>query len=54
VIQGLRHGEYAPWDFQPHVDASMQFVRSRADMYDLQRKARLDAPPGGRPAHDRL
>jgi choline-sulfatase len=39
----LARGRYTPWDFQPHVDASMQYVRSRADLYELQRGARLDA-----------
>jgi hypothetical protein len=31
------------WDFQPHVDASEQYVRTREDLYHLQRLARLDA-----------
>jgi hypothetical protein len=38
----LAQGKAAPWDFQPEVDASMQYVRSRADLYELQRRARLD------------
>lgn len=51
VAAALARGEVTPWDFQPHVDASMQYVRTRADLYDIQRRARLDAaadPP--RPA----
>jgi choline-sulfatase len=43
VAGALARGRYTPWDFQPHVDASMQYVRSRADLYELQRGARLDA-----------
>jgi hypothetical protein len=31
------------WDYQPHVDATMQYVRSRQDLYELQRRARLDS-----------
>jgi choline-sulfatase len=58
VSRGLAHGVPAPWDYEPRVDASMQYVRSRADLYDLQRRARLEeagvttaAPPdGGEPA----
>jgi choline-sulfatase len=42
VSRALLLGEPAPWDFQPTVDASMQYVRNRADMYDLQRRARLE------------
>jgi choline-sulfatase len=46
----LRRGAYTAWDFQPVVDASMQYVRNRGDLYDLQRRARLDArtPPSTR------
>ncbi|MEA2284925.1 MAG: choline-sulfatase [Solirubrobacteraceae bacterium] len=60
VVRALGRGRHAAWDFQPHVDASMQYVRSRTDLYDLQRRARLDAraPEGGgcaegHPAGDR-
>jgi choline-sulfatase len=42
VARALHHGAYAPWDYQPRTDASMQYVRNRADMYELQRRARLD------------
>ena len=38
----LSSGTYTAWDFQPHVDASMQYVRSRADMWELQRRSRLE------------
>jgi choline-sulfatase len=53
VVRALARGRHTAWDFQPHVDASMQYVRSRADMYELQRSARLDAMAtenGGAPA----
>jgi choline-sulfatase len=43
VARGLSRGAHTPWDFQPHVDASRQYVRNRADLYELQRRARLDA-----------
>jgi choline-sulfatase len=42
VSRGLALGEPAPWDYEPRVDASMQYVRTRADLYDLQRRARLE------------
>jgi choline-sulfatase len=43
VARGLGRGERTAWDFQPHVDASRQYVRTRSDLYELQRRARLDA-----------
>jgi choline-sulfatase len=43
VAEALAAGRGAAWDFQPHVDASAQYVRSRADLYELQRRARLEA-----------
>ena len=42
VASALGRGEVTPWDFQPHVDAAMQYVRNRADLYELQRRARLE------------
>ncbi len=47
VSRALRQGRYTSWDHQPHVDATMQYVRNREDLYDLQRQARLDSgtPP---------
>jgi choline-sulfatase len=44
VVRALGRGRHTAWDFQPHVDASMRYVRSRADLYELQRSARLEAP----------
>jgi len=43
VAGALSTGEVLAWDYQPHVDASMQYVRTREDLYDLQRRARLEA-----------
>jgi len=43
VAAALSTGEIAAWDYQPHVDASAQYVRTREDLYHLQRVARLDA-----------
>jgi choline-sulfatase len=43
VAAALSAGEVAAWDYQPHVDASTQYVRTREDLYHLQRAARLDA-----------
>jgi choline-sulfatase len=45
VARALRVGRYEPWDFQPRVDAAAQYVRNRDNLYDLQRRARLVAPP---------
>ena len=42
VSRALRRGRYTSWDYQPHVDAAMQYVRSREDLYELQRQARLE------------
>ncbi len=43
VARGLSRGVRTAWDFQPHVDASRQYVRTRTDLYELQRRARLEA-----------
>jgi choline-sulfatase len=43
VSQGLRRGHTTPWDHQPQVDASRQYIRNRDDMYELQRIARLQS-----------
>jgi choline-sulfatase len=43
VVAGLSRGDVAAWDYQPFVDASTQYVRTREDLYHLQRVARLDA-----------
>jgi choline-sulfatase len=43
VSEALDAGRKTAWDFQPYLDASTQYVRTRADLYELQRRARLDA-----------
>jgi choline-sulfatase len=43
VAEALEAGRSTTWDFQPYADASAQYVRRRADLYELQRRARLDA-----------
>jgi choline-sulfatase len=47
VARALAPGRRTSWDYQPRVDAATQYVRSGADMYELQRRARLDTgdPP---------
>ena len=48
VARALERGAYAPWDFQPYTDASIQYVRSEA-----ARGSRPGAPgrrAGSRPA----
>jgi choline-sulfatase len=50
VSAALRRGRYTPWDHQPPVDAATQYIRNRADLYELQRRARLDEPGPGAPA----
>jgi choline-sulfatase len=53
VSRGLAQGVPFAWDHTPRVDASMQYVRTRADLYELQRRARMEQlvamasePPG--------
>ena len=45
IARALARGAHTPWDFQPEPDGAMRYVRSRADLYELQRLARLDAAP---------
>jgi choline-sulfatase len=44
VVPALNRGRHAAWDFEPRVDGTMRYVRSKADLYELQRRSRLDAP----------
>jgi choline-sulfatase len=44
ISRALRRGKPPAWDYQPPVDAGRQYIRNRADMYELQRQARLDSP----------
>jgi choline-sulfatase len=41
VVDALRHGRPARWDFVPANDA--RYVRGKDDLYELHRRARLDA-----------
>jgi choline-sulfatase len=50
VSRALNQGAHAAWDFQPQMDGAMRYVRSRADLYELQRRARLNSPT---PQYDR-
>jgi choline-sulfatase len=51
VAGALRRGRYTAWDYQPPAEAAVQYVRNREDLYELQRRARLDEP--ARPGSDR-
>ena len=42
VAAALSAGAVAAWDYQPFVDASTQYVRTREDLYELQRRGRLE------------
>jgi choline-sulfatase len=43
ISAALHRGKTPVWDHQPQVDASLQYVRNRDDLYALQRRARLDS-----------
>ena len=49
VERALEQGAYTAWDFEPSMDASTRYVRSRADLYALQRRSRLEAATLGDP-----
>jgi choline-sulfatase len=42
VVPALDRGRYAAWDYAPPADGAMRYVRSKADLYELQRRSRLD------------
>jgi choline-sulfatase len=44
VAPALDRGRHAAWDYAPPPDAALRYVRSKADLYELQRRSRLDAP----------
>jgi choline-sulfatase len=46
AVRALGQGQYTPWDYQPPADAGTRYVRSRADLYALQRRSRLAMPKG--------
>ncbi len=44
VNNALRQGQHTPWDFQPHQDASRQYMRNHLDLNNLERRARFPSP----------
>jgi choline-sulfatase len=46
VVEALRRGRMSSWNFVPHPDA--EFVQGSDDLYEFQRRARLDSPIGRR------
>ena len=44
VSDALRNGRYTSWDYEPPADAASQYVHNRDDLYELQRRARLEEP----------
>jgi choline-sulfatase len=49
VVRALARGAYAPWDFQPYLDASLLYVRSDAARGERPGRSR---PAGGLPPPD--
>ena len=49
VAGALGRGAYAPWDFQPYLDASLLYVRSDAARGERPGRSR---PAGGLPPAD--
>jgi choline-sulfatase len=43
VSRALRQGRPTAWDHEPTYDAAAMYIRNREDMYELQRRARLDS-----------
>jgi choline-sulfatase len=43
VSRALRQGRPTPWDHEPAYDATAMYIRNREDLYELQRRARLDS-----------
>ena len=43
VVAALKRGVLPAWDHEPRFPASEQYIRTLEDMYELQRRARLDA-----------
>jgi choline-sulfatase len=44
IMRGLGQGPASTWAFEPGTAASSGYIRGGADLYELQRRARLDAP----------
>ena len=45
AAQALMQGAHTPWDFQPHREASRQYMRNHLDLNDLERRSRFPPPP---------
>jgi choline-sulfatase len=41
VDAALRRGRYTPWDYQPSVDSSQQYMRNHLDLNEVERSRRL-------------
>jgi choline-sulfatase len=44
VNRALLSGRFTSWDFQPHWDASQQYMRGHLDLNDLERTTRFPSP----------
>jgi choline-sulfatase len=42
--RALRRGQFKSWDFQPHRDASQQYMRNHLDLNDLEKTSRFPSP----------
>ncbi len=42
VSARIARGVRPEWDFEPESDSSRRYVRNRDDLYELQRRSRLD------------
>jgi choline-sulfatase len=49
VARALRAGQSVSWDFQPHQDASTQYMRGHLELDDLERRARFPTPETPQP-----
>jgi choline-sulfatase len=47
LCQALMQGRITAWDFQPHTDASQQYIRNTKELWELYKQARFPAvePP---------
>jgi choline-sulfatase len=41
VYAALRRGRYTPWDYQPSVDSSQQYMRNHLNLNEVERSRRL-------------
>jgi choline-sulfatase len=49
VAAALMAGQHTAWDFQPHRDASKQYMRNHLDLNDLERRARFPTTEAAMP-----